>query len=144
MDEVTILARDAYRAFRPIATRWMDVDRYSHVNNTVYYSWFDTAINAWMVERGVLDPGAGDVIGVCAESGCRYLRAVEFPGVVDAGIRVARIGASSVRWEIGIFTPGDATPAAQGFFVHVFVARSTMRPVAMPDALRTALGELSL
>ncbi|GIL40199.1 acyl-CoA thioesterase [Roseiterribacter gracilis] len=134
--------RETYRAFRTIPTRWMDVDVYGHVNNTVYYSWFDTAINAWMVESGVLDPASGEVIGVCAESGCRYLRAVEFPGAIEAGIRVAKLGRSSVRWEIGIFTASEATPAAQGFFVHVFVDRATMRPTDMHDALRAALQSL--
>lgn len=142
MDETSIRARDDYRAFRSIPTRWMDVDAYGHVNNTIYYSWFDTAINAWMIERGVLDPAAGGVIGLCAESGCRYLRSVEFPGAVDVGIRIGRIGRSSVRWEIGIFLDGETAPAAQGFFVHVFVDRSTMRPTELPGPLRAALGEL--
>ena len=134
--------RTAYRYFRRIPTRWMDNDVYGHVNNVVYYSYFDTVVNAFLVHEGGLDIESGPVIGLCVESHCRYLASVAFPDVLDAGLRVARIGRSSVRYEVGIFRAGEKTAAAQGHFVHVFVDRATRRPVDLPDRMRAALTRL--
>ena len=126
----------------PIATRWMDNDLYGHVNNVVYYSYFDTVINRWLIDEGGLDIHDGAVIGLCVESRCAYLRAVGFPDALEAGLRVAHLGRSSVRYEIAIFAAGDDAAAAQGEFVHVFVDRATRRPVDMPPRLRAALERL--
>lgn len=134
--------RNDYRAFRPIATRWMDNDAYGHVNNTIYYSWFDTAVNAWLVDAGLLDIEAGELIGLVVQTGCQYHRSVAFPQSVEVGVRIARLGNSSVRWEVGIFTPGHEAPAATGFFIHVYVARTSRRPVALPQEWRDRLGAL--
>jgi acyl-CoA thioester hydrolase len=136
------VSRSDYRAFRTIATRWMDNDAYGHVNNVVYYSWFDTVVNAWLVEAGLLDITGGATIGLVVETGCRYHRSVAFPEAIDAGIRIARLGNSSVRWEVGIFTQGHDEPAATGFFVHVYVDRTSRRPAPLPDAWRDRLAEL--
>ncbi|WP_372919361.1 acyl-CoA thioesterase [Sandarakinorhabdus sp.] len=134
-----ISARSDYRAPRLIPTRWMDNDAYGHVNNVVYYSWFDTAVNAWLVEQGLLDIHHGNPIGLVVETGCRYHRSVAFPETVEAGIRIAALGTSSVRWEVGLFTAGHGGPAAEGHFVHVYVDRTTRRPVPLPDAWRQVL-----
>jgi acyl-CoA thioester hydrolase len=131
--------RAAYPHVLVLATRWMDNDVYGHVNNVVYYSLFDTVINRYLIEAGGLDVVAGPVIGVAAESHCRYRQAVSFPAELSAGLRVRSIGRSSVRYEIGIFAPGDDSAAAEGWFVHVFVDRATRRPAALPDLLRAAL-----
>ncbi len=133
------LPRSVYRAFRTIPTRWMDNDAYGHVNNVVYYSWFDTAVNGHLVETGLLDIVHGQMIGLVVETGCRYARAFAFPDNVEAGIRVARIGTSSVRYEVGLFPAGERQPAAEGFFVHVYVDRETRRPVPLPDDWRAKL-----
>lgn len=135
-------ARDAYPHFQPITTRWKDNDLYGHVNNVEYYSYFDSVINAYLIRAGGLDIHAGAVIGVCAESHCKYLDSLAFPDTVDAGLRVARIGRSSVRYEIGLFRAGSDAPAADGWFVHVFVDRATRRPVELPVPLRAALERL--
>lgn len=131
--------RSDYRAFRQIPTRWMDNDAYGHVNNVVYYSWFDTAVNAWLIERGLLDIHTGNPIGLVVETGCQYHRSVAFPETVEAGIRIARLGNSSVHWEVGLFTPGHDAPAATGHFVHVYVDRDSRRPMPLPTAWRQAL-----
>jgi acyl-CoA thioester hydrolase len=131
--------RKYYRAWRPIATRWMDNDVYGHVNNVVYYSFFDTAVNAWLVEQRLLDIERGPVIGLVVETGCTYARPVAFPEEVQAGIAVARVGNSSVRYEIGLFLKGNPEPAAQGFFVHVYVDREGRRPRPLTDEWRTKL-----
>ena len=134
--------RSAYKAFRTIGTRWMDNDVYGHVNNVVYYSWFDTAVNAHLIEQGVLDIHAGNTIGLVIETQCNYFAPLAFPQVVEAGIRVARLGGSSVRYEVGLFAAGAPTTAAKGHFVHVYVDRATRRPVALPARLRAVLEEL--
>lgn len=134
--------RGAYRAFRSLATRWMDNDVYGHVNNVVHYSLFDTAVNAHLVEAGLLDPAAGTVIALVVETGCRYARPISFPEVVEAGLRVAHLGTTSVRYEVGLFTGGSADAAAEGFFVHVLVDRATRRPVEVPPAWRVVLERL--
>ncbi len=124
--------RGSYRVFRRIATRWQDNDVYGHVNNAIYYGWFDTAVNTYLIEAGLLDIVAGPVIGLVVETGCRYARAVAFPQVVEVGLRAAHIGRSSVRYEIGLFTDGSSDAAAEGFFVHVYVDRKARRPVELP------------
>ena len=133
--------RSAYRVLRPITTRWMDNDAYGHVNNVVYYSWFDTAVNAYLIEQGVLDIHAGETIGLVIETQCNYFASLAFPQTVQAGIRVAKLGSSSVRYEVGIFGDGDTT-AAKGHFVHVYVDRHSRRPVPLPAPLRAVLETL--
>lgn len=136
------LPRSAYRVFRPITTRWMDNDVYGHVNNVVYYSWFDTAVNAWLIEQGVLDTAGGDAIGLVIETQCNYFAPLSFPQTVEAGIRVAKLGNSSVRYEVGLYAQGAELAAAQGHFVHVYVDRHSRRPVPLPVSLRAALETL--
>lgn len=131
--------RSVYRAWRPIATRWMDNDVYGHVNNVVYYSFFDTAVNAWLVEQGLLDIEKGPVIGLVVETGCTYARPVAFPEEVQAGIAVGRIGNSSVLYQIGLFVKGSSEPAAEGFFVHVYVDRESRRPRPLTDEWKARL-----
>ncbi|HEX5108748.1 MAG TPA: thioesterase family protein [Vicinamibacterales bacterium] len=135
-------ARNAYRHFRAIPTRWMDNDVFGHVNNVVYYSYFDTVVNLYLLDAGVLDIERGGVIGLVVETQCSYFSPITFPDTVHAGLRVARLGSSSVRYEIGLFRNDDPLASAQGHFVHVYVDRSTRRPVALPNELRTALNEL--
>ena len=143
MSREPLRPRAAYRAFRTIPTRWADNDVYGHVNNVVFYAWFDTAVNAHLIEQGALDPHGGGVSGLVVETGCRYARPVAFPETVEAGIRVGRLGTSSVRYEIGLFTAGAAEPAAEGFFIHVYVDRATRRPTPLPARLREVLEALS-
>ena len=134
--------RTDYRVFRSITTRWMDNDAYGHVNNVVYYSFFDTAVNIYLIEGGVLDIARSEAIGLVVETQCRYARSIAFPDRVDAGIRVARLGSSSVRYEIGLFRNDDEEAAAEGHFVHVYVDRATNRPVLLPVPVRAALSPL--
>jgi acyl-CoA thioester hydrolase len=137
--------REAYPHHRSIPTRWMDDDVYGHVNNVVYYSFFDTAVNAWLIEQGALDIEASPVVGFVVETACQYFAPIAFPQVVAAGIRVAHVGRSSVRYEIGLFAPGSGTAAAQGHFIHVYVDRATRRPVReLPEALRRALDTITV
>ena len=136
-------ARQAYPHFQTITTRWKDNDVYGHVNNVEYYSYFDTVINTYLIRRGGLDIQAGAAIGLCAESHCRFLDSLGFPDAVDAGLRVARLGNSSVSYEIGLFREGSAAPAAEGWFVHVFVDRQNRRPCPIPAPLREALARLA-
>jgi len=132
-------ARSAYRAFRTITTRWMDNDPYGHMNNVVHYSLFDTAVNGWLIESGVLDIHKGEQIGLVVETGCRYFAEIAFPDTVTAGIRVAKLGTSSVRYEIALFRNDEEEAAAEGFFVHVYVDRVTRRPAPLGAPLRRAL-----
>jgi len=136
------LPRSAYRVFRPIGTRWSDNDIYGHVNNVVYYSWFDTAVNAHLIEQGALDIHGGEVIGLVIETQCNYFAPLAFPQTVWAGLRVAHLGSSSVRYEVGLFADGEETAAACGHFVHVYVNRETRRPVPLPDILKKTLETL--
>lgn len=131
--------RQDYRAFRTIQTRWMDNDVYGHMNNVVHYSLFDTAVNGWLIENGVLDIVHGEQIGLVVETGCRYFAEMAFPDLVTAGIRVTRLGTSSVRYEIGLFRNEEQSAAAEGFFIHVYVDRTSRRPTPLGMALRTAL-----
>ena len=135
--------RAAYPYFARITTRWRDNDAYGHVNNVVYYSFFDTAVNELLIRRGVLDVRRGPIIGFVVETQCRFFTPMAFPDRIDAGVRVARLGTSSVRYEVGIFRDDDETAAAQGYFVHVYVDRASNRPVpALPQALREVLQPL--
>lgn len=136
------LPRSAYRVFRPIGTRWSDNDVYGHVNNVVYYSWFDTAVNAHLIEQGALDIHGGEVIGLVIETQCNYFAPLAFPQTLWAGLRVAHLGSSSVRYEVGLFADGEDLAAACGHFVHVYVNRQTRRPVPLPDVLKTTLETL--
>jgi acyl-CoA thioester hydrolase len=136
--------RSAYRTFCAITTRWIDNDVYGHVNNAVYYSYFDTAVNSYLIKTGFLDYGAGEVIGVVAETQCSYFAPIAFPDQVTAGLRVERIGRSSVRYAIGLFRNADEMAAAQGYFTHVYIDRVSSRPVALPQALRHALAPLEI
>ena len=131
--------RAAYAAFRDITTRWMDNDVYGHVNNVVYYSFFDTAVNGLLIDARVLDIHAGDVIGLVVETQCNYFAPIAFPQAVTAGVRVAQLGRSSVRYEIGLFAGDAPESAAAGHFVHVYVDRETRRPVPLPEPLRAVL-----
>ncbi|MBL8371282.1 MAG: acyl-CoA thioesterase [Burkholderiaceae bacterium] len=139
----TPASRADYRVFREITTRWMDNDAYGHVNNVVYYSWFDTAVNAYLIERGVLDIERGETIGLVIETQCNYFEPLAFPQTIEAGIRVARIGSSSVRYEVGLFARDKPLCAARGHFVHVYVDRSTRRPAALPPDLLSVLKGLT-
>ncbi|MDM0047415.1 thioesterase family protein [Variovorax sp. J22R115] len=132
-------ARSAYRYFRDITTRWMDNDVYAHVNNVVYYSWFDTVVNAWLMEQKVLDFGCSPSVGLVVETGCSYFSSIAFPDIVRAGLRVSHLGTSSVRYEVGLFANDGQQAAAQGHFVHVYVDRATRRPMPLPVELRLAL-----
>src|SRR5687768_13139422 len=135
--------RAAYPYFARITTRWLDNDAYAHVNNVVYYSFFDTAVNELLIRSGVLDIQESPVIGFVVETQCRFFTPLAFPDRIDAGVRVARVGTSSVRYEIGIFRNDEETAAAQGYFVHVYVDRASHRPVpALPEALRAVLQPL--
>ena len=134
--------RSGYRVFRSIGTRWMDNDAYGHVNNVVYYSWFDTAVNAHLIEQGALDIQGSPVIGLVVETQCNYFASVEFPQTVEAGLRVARVGKSSVRYEVGLFVQGEPMTAAKGHFVHVYVDRTTRRPAPLPAKLKAVLEAL--
>ncbi|EFK95407.1 thioesterase superfamily protein [sediment metagenome] len=134
--------RSAYRHFMPIQTRWADNDAYGHINNVVYYGWFDTAVNGYLIEAGALDIHAGTVIGLVIETRCNYFASLAFPQKVEAGLRVAHLGRSSVRYEVGLFAQGAPETAAAGHFIHVYVDRESRRPVELPDALRAALQPL--
>jgi acyl-CoA thioester hydrolase len=131
--------RSAYRHFSSISTRWMDNDAYGHINNVVYYSYFDTVVNRYLIEAGVLDVQRSPVIGLVVETHCNYFSPLSFPQTVDTGLRVARLGTSSVRYEIGLFGGGAPLAAACGHFVHVYVDRQTRRPAPLPPAMKVAL-----
>jgi acyl-CoA thioester hydrolase len=135
--------REDYRWFMTIASRWADNDAYGHVNNTVYYQWFDTAVNAWLVEAGLLDIARGDPIGLVVETGCSYFAPLSFPGDVDVGIAVERLGTSSVCYRIGVFGAGSEEPSAEGNFTHVYVSRESRRPVPLPAPSRAKLEKLA-
>jgi acyl-CoA thioester hydrolase len=135
-------ARSVYRAFRAIATRWEDNDVYGHVNNVVYYSWFDTAVNAYLIEQGALDIHQGATIGLVIETHCNYFAPLSFPQTVDAGLRVGHVGDRSVRYEVGLFAQGQDQAAACGHFVHVYVDKLTRRPVLLPDSLKKSVEKL--
>ncbi|MBX7221247.1 MAG: acyl-CoA thioesterase [Blastocatellia bacterium] len=143
MKTTTIVTRSEYRHFAAIPTRWMDNDIYGHVNNVLYYSFFDTAINQYLIGEGGLDITAGQVIGVAAETRCQFLASIAFPETVEVGLRVGKLGNSSVVYELAIFKEGEPAAVATGHFVHVFVDRLTRRAVPLPAGIRTALERLA-
>jgi acyl-CoA thioester hydrolase len=134
--------RADYVWFDAVSTRWMDNDPYGHVNNAVYYAWIDTAVNRRLIEEGALVIASSPVVGLVVESGCRYFAPIAYPDAVQAGVRVARIGTSSVRYEVGLFRNGEDAAAAEGFFIHVYVDRESQRPVALPERLRAVVEAL--
>ena len=134
--------RDQFRVLRTITTRWMDNDHYGHVNNVVYYSYFDTVVNDWLIRQGLLDVEKGAVIGLVVETGCQYFESLTYPETVTAALRVAHVGTSSVRYEIALFGEGREKAAAQGHFVHVCCDRGTHRPLPLPDDMRRALEKI--
>jgi acyl-CoA thioester hydrolase len=138
-DRAPRLSRADFRVFRVIPTRWHDNDVFGHVNNVVFYGWFDTAVNAWLIEGGFLDPARSEIVGLVVETSCTYFESVAFPETVEVGIAVERLGSSSVTYRIGIFRQGGAQAAAQGRFTHVYVARASQKPVPVPAPLRVAL-----
>ncbi len=138
----TALTRADFPHFLALPTRWMDNDIYGHVNNVVYYSYFDTVVNEHLVRAGGLDIRQGPTIGLVVETCCRFHRSLSFPGVVDAGLRVVKLGNSSVKYEIGLFAADESEPAATGHFVHVWVDRVTNRPTTVPERIRAALTPL--
>ena len=140
--ESPIETRNRYRHLSTIDTRWMDNDAYGHVNNVVYYSFFDTVVNRWLIERGVLNIATSPAIGLVIETQCRYFAPITFPDRVTAGLRVAHLGTSSVRYEIGLFRNEDTEPAAVGHFVHVYVERVSRKSTPIPAAIREALTTL--
>jgi acyl-CoA thioester hydrolase len=144
MERPQAQTRADYAHLSTITTRWMDNDLYGHVNNVTYYSYFDTAVNRYLIEAGVLDIHSGEVIGLVIETHCNYFAPLAFPRNVEAGIRVAHIGKSSVRYEIGLFDEGQAPSAAVGHFVHVYVDRATRRPVPLPEPFMKALQALQM
>ena len=135
--------RSEFKIWRRLTTRWADNDAYGHVNNTVFYQWFDSAVNAWLVEQGMLDIERGDPIGLVVSTRCSYFAPVAFPQDVEVGLAVAQLGRSSIRYRIGVFGAGEQCAAAQGEFVHVVVDRSTRKPVAIPAEWRTKLEPIS-
>ena len=136
-------SRQDFRVWHRFATRWADNDVYGHVNNTVYYQWFDSAVNAWLIERGLLDIDAGDPIALVVETRCTYAAPLAFPAEVEVGLAVAQLGRSSVRYRIGVFGAGQDSAAAEGEFVHVAVNRASRRPEPWPDAWRKAFEAIS-
>ena len=143
MPNTSNIGRDHYRHFLTIPTRWMDNDVYGHVNNVVYYSYFDTVVNKFLIEQGQLDYSKGKVVGLVVETKCQYFAPIAFPDVVVAGIRVAHIGTSSVRYEIGLFKNDEDNPAAEGHFVHVYVTRSGNKPTPLSTEMRSVLAKIS-
>ncbi len=134
------LRRDRFRVFRRLQTRWADNDIYGHMNNVVHYAMFDTAVNGWLIETGLLDIHAGRTVGLVVETSCCYFSEIVFPDTIDAGIGVERLGTSSVTYSVGLFRGDDETAAAQGRFVHVYVDRDDRRPRPLDEEWRTALG----
>jgi acyl-CoA thioester hydrolase len=134
--------RRDYRLLYPITTRWMDNDAYGHANNVVYYSWFDTAVNRFLIDAGVLDIARSPAVGLVAETGCRYHGSISYPDAVTIGLRVVRLGTSSVRYELAAFRNDEPGASADAHFVHVYVDRVTQRPVPIPDDARAAMQRL--
>ena len=137
------LNRDGYSYFLDIQTRWNDNDMYGHINNAVYYMWFDTLVNNFLIESGLLNPTKSKTIGLVVETGCQYYAPLSYPETVSAGLRIAKIGTSSVRYEIGLFKQGEDAPCAQGHFVHVYVDAKTRKPKALGSDMRTKLEALT-
>jgi acyl-CoA thioester hydrolase len=135
--------RASYRHWHTIQTRWADNDVYGHVNNTIHYQWFDTVVNTWLIDNGLLDIERGNPIGLVVETGCRYALSLAFPQAVELGLALERLGGSSVTYRLGVFAQGSDEPAAQGHFTHVYVDRDTRRPVPLPESWRQTLSKLT-
>ena len=144
MSREPLKGRAAYPVWRELATRWADNDAYGHVNNVVHYSWFDTAVNGWLIDNGLLDIAHGDPIGLVVETGCRYAGSLTYPERVEIGLGVERLGGSSVTYHLGVFAKGARDAAAEGHFTHVYVGRESRRPVALPEAMRAKLEGIRL
>lgn len=132
----------AYRYILPITTRWMDNDVFGHANNVTYYSWIDTAVNRFLIDRGLLDIAASPIVGIVAETGCRYLKQVAYPDAVTVGVGVLTLGRSSVRYGVGVFRADDTSASAEAHFSHVYCERATMRPVPIPDFIRAEMQKI--
>jgi acyl-CoA thioester hydrolase len=143
MSREALSGRHAYRYWHRIQTQWADNDVYGHVNNTVHYRWFDTVVNSWLIEAGLLDIEQGNPIGLVVETGCRYAASITFPESVEIGLLVQRLGTSSVTYQLGIFAKEASEAAAQGFFTHVYVDRDSRKPVPLPTHWRERLSALS-
>jgi acyl-CoA thioester hydrolase len=143
MSKLAFRDRTAYRHWDRIGTRWLDNDAYGHVNNAIYYQWFDTVVNRWLIAAGLLDIAQGDPIGLVVETGCRYASPLAFPDAIEVGLAVASIGRSSVTYHLGIFREGADAAAAEGHFTHVYVGRADRRPAPIPDSWRTSLARLT-
>ncbi len=135
-------ARADFRWFLPVTTRWMDNDPFGHVNNVVYYSWIDTAVNRFLIERGALDIARSPVVGIVAETGCRYVSEISYPDPVTVGIAVVALGRSSVRYAVGVFRAEADAASAEGHFVHVYCDRASMRPVPIPEHVRAEMEKI--
>ncbi len=144
MSREALKGRDAYPVWRELATRWADNDAYGHINNVVHYAWFDTAVNGWLIDNGLLDIAQGDPIGLVVETGCRYAGPLTYPEPVEIGLGVERLGGSSVTYRLGIFAKASEEAAAEGHFTHVYVGRESRRPVALPEAMRAKLESIRL
>ena len=144
MSRAPLKGRGAYPVWRALDTRWADNDAYGHVNNVVYYAWFDSAVNAWLIEAGLLDIENGDPIGLVVETGCRYAASLTYPEPVEIGLGVERLGTSSVTYRLGVFAEGAAEAAAEGHFTHVYVGRASRRPIALPAAWRETFEAIRL
>ena len=142
MSKPQVPGRADYKVFYPITTRWSDNDIYGHVNNVTYYSYFDTAANRYLIEEGGLDISDGSIVGYVVNSGCEYHVPITYPEAIEAGVRVDRLGNSSVQYGVGIFRKGETLACASGHFVHVFVDRATERPVPIPEPIRSALDRI--
>lgn len=142
MSRTPLLGRDAYRAWTRITLRWDDADRYGHVNNTVHYRWFDDAVNGWLIAAGLLELDGAGPIGLVVETGCRYAAPLDFPGAVEVGLLAEHVGASSVRYRLGVFGEGQSEAAAEGHFVHVYVDRASRRPQTLNQVFRKAVARI--
>ena len=141
-DDGVATTRGSFVYFQPITTRWKDNDVYGHINNVEYYSYMDTVANEFLIKSGGLDPESGQAIGLVVESSCRYFAPLSHPSVLDGGLRVAHLGRSSVRYEVGIFQAKAEQAAAVGYQIHVFVDRDTRKPTPIPDTIRSAMQTL--
>jgi acyl-CoA thioester hydrolase len=140
--DLKTLTRQDFVHFMAIPTRWMDNDVYGHVNNVNYYSYFDTVVNQYLIEQGVLDIQKSPVVGLVVQTGCSYFSSIAFPDLIHAGLRVTKLGNSSVRYEVGLFKNEDHQVSATGHFIHVYVDRQTQRPISLPEPLRAALQQI--
>ena len=140
--DLKTLTRSDFAHFMAIPTRWMDNDVYGHVNNVNYYSYFDTVVNQYLIEQGVLDIQNSPVVGLVVQTGCSYFSSIAFPDLIHAGLRVTKLGNSSVRYEVGLFKNEDQQVSAAGHFIHVYVDRATQRPVSLPEPLRAVLQQV--